>query len=184
MELRNTEHRPNTGGTREHGTTGHGTPAEHWRDTGTLRNNRNTTRNCGTWEEQQNNRTTKQHQEILPIHKYGMPSLPYVDNTLWRFGICPRFTITLGGFGITFCDFRIWRSRFSVPGLTLLDFVFQHSVFRRSVYCPFLGFTTCRKNQGPRNVCIQDGRWTNEEPAQFSWTDYTLPKVSRGKGRF
>ena len=52
MELRNTEHRQNTGTMAEQQNTGRtiGIPE-----------------NSGTCEEQRNNVTTKQHQEILPI---------------------------------------------------------------------------------------------------------------------
>ena len=54
------------------GTPEHGIP-DHWRNTGTLVEQRNTgrtigiPRNSGTCEEQQNNVITKQPQEILPI---------------------------------------------------------------------------------------------------------------------
>ena len=54
------------------GTPEHGTPAEH-RKTGETQPNTGVTigipQNSGTWQEQRNNVTTKQHQKKLPIQK-------------------------------------------------------------------------------------------------------------------
>ena len=64
-------------GTLENGTTEHGAPVKHRNTSGTPEHWRNIqpntgrtigiSRNSGTWEEQRNDVTTKQHQEILPI---------------------------------------------------------------------------------------------------------------------